>query len=64
MTHPFEPQMIENELENVRLRIEALAAHPRYTEAGNLVQKAKEAVREAAADLHQREMKARFAKSA
>lgn len=63
MTHPFEPRMIENELDTLALRIEVLPAHPRYTDAGELVRKAKQAVSDAATDLHQREMKARFAKS-
>lgn len=39
MTHPFEVQMILSELDILVLRIEALEAHPKYTEAGELARK-------------------------
>lgn len=63
-SHPFEPEMIVNDLENLRLRIEALPVHPRYTDAGQAIAEAKQAVRDARVDLHHRAIAERFSKTA
>jgi hypothetical protein len=44
------------------MRIEALEAHPQLTTAGEFVRRAKEAMVLARGDIHQRDMKERFAK--
>lgn len=54
--------VIANDLDSMRHRIEALPAHPAYTDALNAVTKAMESVKEGQADLHQRGMRERFAK--
>ena len=58
----FEASMIVNDLDSMNIRIEQLQAHPKYTEAQVAVQNAKRWMTEGMADIHQREMKARFAK--
>lgn len=58
----FEAQIIANDLDSLAIRIEMLQAHPRYTDAGNFVCQAKQAVIDASTDIHQREMRERFAK--
>lgn len=63
MHESFAAQIIANDLDSIALRIESLSAHPLYTEARALVDKAKSAVLGAAADLHQRDMRERFEKS-
>lgn len=62
MDYGSEAAIIANDLDSMRIRIEALPAHPRYTDAMNLVTQAKEAITEGRVDLHHRDMKARFAK--
>lgn len=63
MHHQSEAAIIANDLDSLRHRIEALPAHPSYTDALNAVTEALEAIRFGRADLHQTEMKARFAKA-
>ena len=53
--------ILVNDLDSMVHRIEALDAHPRLTDALNAVHAAKKAVAEARADIHQSEMRARFA---
>ena len=62
MNYDSEAAIILNDLDSMRVRIEALEAHPRYTDALNLVTEAKAAISEGRVDLHQRAMRARFAK--
>lgn len=57
-----EAAIIINDLHSLRYRIEGLQAHPLYTDALNLVTQAQQHMQEGRADLHQREMKERFAK--
>lgn len=57
-----EAAVIANDLDSMRHRIEALPAHPSYTDALNAVTKAMDAVKEGQSDLHQRGMRERFAK--
>lgn len=54
--------IIVNDLDSMVHRIEALEAHPKLTDALNSVQSAKAAMLLASVDIHQRDMKARFAK--
>lgn len=56
-----EAAIISNDLDSLALRIDGLQAHPRYTDALNLVQAAKKAIVDGRVDIHQRDMKARFA---
>jgi hypothetical protein len=58
----FEAQIIVNDLSTMNMRIEQLQAHPKYTEAQQHVQAAKQAMIDGASDVHQREMCERFAK--
>lgn len=58
----FEAQIIINDLASMNIRIEQLQAHPKYTEAQTAVQRAKETMIEGMSDLHQREMRERFAR--
>lgn len=58
--HPFEPEMIVHDLENIRLRIQALPAHPRCMAAGAAIEQAEAAIKratvaiqDARVDLHQ-----------
>lgn len=55
--------IIANDLDSLVHRIEALPAHPRFTDALNAVHAAKEAVTEGRVDLHHRGMRERFATS-
>jgi hypothetical protein len=59
----FEAQIIINDLDSMNMRIEQLQAHPFYTDAQNAVQRAKECMIRGSAEVHQREMKERFAKA-
>lgn len=54
--------IIANDLDSMGLRIEALEAHPELTAAGEFVRKAHTAVVKATVDIHQRDMKERFAR--
>lgn len=54
--------IIANDLDSMGLRIEALEAHPELTAAGEFVRKAHTALVKARVDIHQRDMKERFAK--
>jgi hypothetical protein len=58
-----EAAIIINDLDSLVHRIEGLQAHPRYTDAMVAVQAAKIAMTEGRGDLHQSEMRARFARS-
>lgn len=62
MHHQSEAAIIVNDLNSLVHRIEALPAHPKYTEALNAVQEAETAMRLGRSDLHDREMRDRFAK--
>ena len=62
MHKDFAMAIIQNDLDNMAMRIEALEAHPQLTTAGELVRRAKEAMVLARSDIHQRDMKERFAK--
>lgn len=55
--------IIANDLDSLVHRIEALPAHPRYTDALNAVSQAKQAVNDGRIDLHQSEMRQRFAEA-
>lgn len=61
MHHDSQSAVLANDLDSMVHRIEALPAHPRNTDALNLVTEAKRAITEARIEVHQREMKARFA---
>jgi hypothetical protein len=54
-----EAAIIANDLDSLALRIEALQAHPRYTDALVAVQNAKQAMIDGRVRLHQSDMKAR-----
>lgn len=54
--------VIANDLDSLHHRIEALPAHPKYTDALNAVALARDCVKAGSIDLHQRDMKERFAK--
>lgn len=58
-----ETVVVTNDLDSMVHRIEALGAHPRFTDALNFVKEAKVAITEARSDLHQRAMKERFARA-
>lgn len=60
MTLDSQAAILINDLDSMVHRIEALQAHPKYTEALNRVQEARQALQEGRSDLHQREMKARY----
>jgi hypothetical protein len=55
--------IVVNDLDSLRYRIEALPPHPAYTDALNSVTEAKAAIADGRADLHQRNMRERFAKA-
>ena len=61
MHHQSEAAIIANDLDSLVHRIEALPAHLQYTAALNAVQEARAAIVSGRADLHERDMKARFA---
>ncbi|SFS42286.1 hypothetical protein [Brevundimonas viscosa] len=63
MHHQSLAAIIANDLNSLAHRIEALPAHPNYTAALNAVQEAEAAVKSAAVDLHQSEMRERFARA-
>lgn len=54
-------EILINDLNSMLVRIEALPAHPRYTDALEGTKTVRDAVCEGRVDLHQRAMKARFA---
>lgn len=58
-----EAAIIINDLDSIEKRIEALQAHPAYTNAGLAVSEAKSAMKSGRSDLHQQAMKMRFAKT-
>lgn len=62
MHKDFTMGIIVNDLDSMALRIEALEAHPELTAAGDFVRKAHTAMVKARLDIHQRDMKERFAK--
>lgn len=62
MNHHSQAAIIANDLDSLVHRIEALPAHPLNTTALTAILDAKQAIEAAASDLHQREMKERFAK--
>lgn len=61
MNHDREAAIIANDLDSLVHRIESLPPHPSYTEALTAVQQAKQAISEGRVDLHQRDMRERFA---
>ena len=60
MDYQTQMALIANDLDSLFLRIEALPAHEKLTDAGTAAQSARDLVRAAAVDLHQREMRSRF----
>lgn len=64
MDHDSQAAIIANDLDSLVHRIEALPPHPRYTDALNAVQAAKQAVIDGRVGLHQRGMRERFAADA
>ncbi len=54
--------IIINDLDSLVHRVEELQAHPRYTDALNSVQAAKQAMIDGRGDLHQRNMRERFSR--
>jgi hypothetical protein len=62
MNSQREAAIIINDLDSLVHRIEALEAHPRYTDALEFVQRAKKAVLDGSTDLHHTAMRERFAK--
>lgn len=60
MNDQFKMKILANDLDSMVARIEDLPAHPRLTDAQNAVHAALAAVREAAGDLHQSEMRKRY----
>lgn len=52
--------LIANDLNGMTARIEELPAHPKMTAALTAVQAAEKAIREATADLHHADMRARY----
>lgn len=62
MHKDFTMAIIANDLDSMAFRIEALEAHPELTAAGEFVRKAHAAMAKARVDIHQRDMKERFAK--
>lgn len=62
MNDNFAARIMANELDSMVMRIEALPAHDLYTTAQAAVQTARDALRNGASDLHQQDMRKRFAK--
>ncbi len=62
MTPDSRAHVLINDLDNMVVYIEALPAHPRYTDALNAVLRAKDALIAGRSDLHQQDMKERFKK--
>jgi hypothetical protein len=60
VTFDSEAAIIANDLDSLLHRIEALQAHPRYTEAGQAVLAARDAIKAGRQDLHETAMRARF----
>jgi len=58
-----EAAIIVNELDSIAMRIEGLQAHPAYTDALNAVKEAKAAMISGRGEIHQTEMRAKFAKA-
>jgi hypothetical protein len=61
MNKDSEAAVIINDLDNLVHHIEALQANVHYTDALIFVQHAKEAMRQGRGEIHQQEMKERFA---
>jgi hypothetical protein len=61
MNADSEAAVIQNDLDSLVHRIEALPGHPEYTEAVLAVQKARDAVNAGRTALHHAGMRARFA---
>jgi len=59
-----EAAIIANDLSSLVYRIEMLQAHPHYTNAVVLVQKAYAEITEGRSQIHQAEMQSRYAKPA
>lgn len=60
MNEQSEMQIIANDLENMAIRIEALRAHPKLTDAGTAVAQVHSLVREAMADIHRQDTQERL----
>lgn len=61
MNEDSQAAMLMNDLDNMVYRIEALQAHPRYTDALTAVKSAKEAIQDGRSQIHQFETAKRFA---
>lgn len=57
----FEAQIIINDMASMCIRIEQLQAHQKYTEAMTAAQRVRECMMEGLSDIHQHEMRQRFA---
>ena len=60
MHYQIEMNILANDLDSIFHRIEALPAHELLTTAGELIEQAKEALKEAQGDLHQRDIRERY----
>ena len=60
MNWQMQAQIVANDLDSMQIRIEALPAHPRMTDALNAIIEAEKALREAWGDLHQIETRKRY----
>lgn len=63
MNKDSQAAIIMNDLDSIAYRIEALDAHPEFTEALLAVQKAHKALSRGRSDIHHRDMQARFEKA-
>lgn len=63
MHKDFTMAIIQNDLDSMAMRIEAPEAHPDLTAAGCAVRTARNAIIKARSEIHQRDMRERFAKS-
>lgn len=63
MDEQFTIRVMTNDLDSMAIRIEALSAHPDFTNAGDLVRKARDLLMSGASEIHQRDMQERFAKN-
>lgn len=53
-------RILANDLDSMVVRVDDLPAHPKLTEALTAIQAARDAVREAAGDLHQADIRRRY----
>ena len=60
MHDQFKMRVLGNDLDSMVVRIEDLPPHPKLTDALNAVQAARDAVRTAAGDLHQADIRRRY----